>query len=198
MTTPTPAPRVTLPVPDACTVALQYDVAGQPAYVILGCGNTPGAGPPFDVAQALAHEFHTQAKTLMSASTTLRSIVARALDGSGNSQAFALPTGLTGTAAGTLITAYATLLRWQTSGNGRSGRGRTYVPGFTSELLESNGRAMSPVGLTRAQAVVTALTDDAGGSAPFAVISRTKGTYSPVLSGTVSPIVGIQRRRLRD
>jgi hypothetical protein len=198
MTTPTPTERVFLPVPDAMSIALEYDVSGQPAVVVIGAGNAPGSGPPFDIGQALAYEFHSLCRPLMATSCTLKSITARALDGTGDSVTYALPASLAGTAAGGLITAYATLVRWQTTGNGRSGRGRNYIPGFTISGMNADGRTLSSTYTTAANALVTAMTDDTGGSAPFAVISRTKGTYSPVISGSVSPVVGIQRRRLRD
>lgn len=200
MTTPTaPAPRVFLPVPDAASVALTYDVSGQPATVVLGVGNAPGGGPDFDSAANLALEAHTLMRPLMATSCTLRSIVARALDGSGDSRLVALPaTNLTGTAAGNLVTAYATLVRWGTTGNGRSGRGRTFVPGFTTGGMNADGRTLSSTNINAANALVAGLIDDTGGSAGFAVISRTKGTYSPVISGSVASVVGIQRRRIRD
>lgn len=188
-----PAPTATpprLPVAGAWHVALTYDVSGQPAVVVLG-----SFGDATSDQVAIANAFHTNARALMSTSTTLQSIVSHDASGSGNALQLPLPaTNRTGTGAGNLITAYATLLRWGTSRGGRTGKGRTFVPGFVTGSLAADGRTLSSTALTAATTLGQAMADVAG----FCVISHRAGTATPVDTYSVSSIVGVQRRRLRN
>ena len=195
-----PAPRVRLPIADALQVSLTYDVNGQPAVVVVGCAPPDDGGfvVPSD-ALALAQLLHTNMRPLMATSCTLVNITARETVADGQVFSLALPaTNLTGTAAGNLITAYATLVRWKTARGGRSGQGRTYVPGFTTANVNADGRTLSSSALTAANALGTAMVGATGPSGTLAVLSFTDGVSSAVTGHSVSPIVGIQRRRLRN
>lgn len=188
-----------MPVPGALQVALTYDVSGQPATVVLGCGGPANVTATPAIATALAHRAHDLMRPLMATSATLTSITAREAVDDGPNFQLALPaTNRTGTAAGNLVTAYATLLRWGTTQGGRSGRGRTFVPGFTTAGINADGRTLSSSFLTAAQAFGTGMTNNDAATEPFTVISKRRGAAYSVESFSVSSIVGVQRRRLRN
>jgi hypothetical protein len=187
------------PIPGALAVTLTYDVSGQPAQVVLGCAGVDGGFGTVEDAQALANLFHTNARALMATSCTLTAITARVAVPDGAVFGLALPaTNLTGTAAGNLVTAYATLIRWNTAKGGRSGRGRTYVPGFTTGGMAADGRTLSSTNLTAANALGNAMVNATGPAGSLNVLSYTDGEASPVTSFSVSSIVGVQRRRIRN
>ena len=200
MTTPTteerPAP---LPVPGALQVALTYDVSGQPATVVFGCGGPGIVDATASTATALAHAAHTLMRPLMATSATLTQITAREAVPDGATYALALPaSNRTGTAAGNLVTAYATLVRWGTTQGGRSGRGRTFVPAFTTGGINADGRTLSSTYLTAAAAFGAGMVANTADVEAFSIVSKRKGDAYSVESYSVSSIVGVQRRRLRN
>jgi hypothetical protein len=197
MTTPVETRPPALPIPGAFAVALTYDVSGQPAVIVLGVDDV--ATDPSQAA-TVATTFHNAARPLMATSCVLQDITIREAVPDGATIGAALPAvnARSGIAAGNLITAYATLVRWNTGRGGRSGRGRTFIPGFTTGNLQADGRTLSSTALTAAQALVTTMTTPGPGMQGFAVLSRRLGEANVVVSGSVSQIVGVQRRRLRN
>lgn len=197
MTTPAPTRPPALPIPGAFAVALRYDVSGQPAVIVLGVDDV---ATDADQAGVVATTFHNAARPLMATSCVLQDISVREAVPDGATVGIALPSSAnrSGTAAGNLITAYATLVRWNTATGGRSGRGRTFVPGFTTGNLQADGRTLSQSAVTAAQALVNTMTTPGPAMQGFAVLSRRTGQASVVISGSVSQIVGVQRRRLRN
>lgn len=198
MTTPTP--RVRQPIPGALSVALTYDVAGQPAVVVLGVAGVDGAGfGTVEDAQAVSHLFHSSARSLMATNCLLTNISARQAVPDGQVYAVPLPaSNLGGLASGNLITAYATLIRWHTARGGRSGKGRTFVPGFTTGNLGADGRTLSSAATTAANSLGNAMVNATGSAGALSVLSYTDGVASQVTGFSVSPVVGVQRRRLRN
>jgi hypothetical protein len=93
----------------------------------------------------------------------------------------------------------ATLIKWATDTGGRSGKGRTFLPGLTNGVIGPGGRTYTAA---HATATATAITNYLGSSAFTAeirpaVLSFTKGAAYPITNGAISPIIGLQRRRMR-
>jgi hypothetical protein len=197
MTAPASSTPPRLPVPGGWHVALTYDVSGQPAVVVLGYGGSGDATSVTNMTN-LASTFHSNARALMATSCTLTAITAHAADGTGTSYALALPAAnRTGMAAGNLITAYATVIRWGTTHGGRSGKGRTFVPGFVTGNVNADGRTLSSTAITAANTLGNAM----AGSTPaagFSVVSHRLGGVYPVTTYSVPSVVGVQRRRIRN
>lgn len=107
------------------------------------------------------------------------------------------PLGSNASAAG--VASGCTLIKWGTGTGGRSGKGRTYLPGLSTGAINTDGRTYST---THQTATGTAIAAYLGASAfssavKPAVLSFTKGEAYTITSGAISPIVGLQRRRMR-
>lgn len=102
-------------------------------------------------------------------------------------------TGAVGLASG------STLIKWGTAEGGRSGKGRTFIPGLPISSVAAGGRTYSSAHQTAIATAVSSYLGAAlwtGGLSP-AVLSFTKGQAHVITSGAASPIVGLQRRRMR-
>jgi hypothetical protein len=92
-------------------------------------------------------------------------------------------------------------VKWTTPRGGRSGRGRTYLPGLNTIAVDTDGRTV--VAGTRNLVTTVAgqylAAFESGTLIPLAphVLSFTKGTSAPITGGTCAPIIGVQRRRMR-
>jgi hypothetical protein len=111
------------------------------------------------------------------------------------------PASPAGGAAGTAgLLAGSTLIKWSTATGGRTGKGRTYLPGLGTGYVEANGRTYTASFSGTAATAIAAYLGHAsmtdGGIRP-AVLSFRRGAARRITSGGLAPVVGVQRRRMR-
>lgn len=198
MTTPTPVLRP----PNGVTLTLHLLHEGQQAAVVLG-GTTQAA----DMTQQLASAWLTAAwqrlvrpcviNTVQCIGATVRDVSVE------NGDLWTLsspptPTGAFNDSNG--VAAAAVLIKWSTIHPGRSGKGRSFLPGLASEMVDSTGRGYVPAMRTAVQTAI----DDYLGDPTFgndalrpAVISYRTGQARIIINGTLAPTIGLQRRRMR-
>lgn len=201
MTQPTPA---RLPIPNGRQLTLRLTQAGQEAAIVLGFiddGAATTASQAADVQNAAWNAF----KPLIYSDVTLVGSVWRDVS-EAEADAIEVPppsgTGAANGAAGgtASVAAASTLIRWATGGGGRSGRGRTYLPGLATVSVAAGGREYTTSYRTTVTSQITAYLANSTwttvGVRP-AVLSFTKGAAREIVTGSLSPIVGVQRRRMR-
>ena len=198
MTSPGSTPRLDIPSGYQCTVRLVH--AGQPAVVVLG---GKGAGGWTDQAGAAAWRdaFWTAFRTGLNDVQCVGATVRR-VDGSGAIWDVGAPanSASAGTGTGHAVAAASYLIKWNTAQAGRSGKGRTFLPGVYETEVNNDGRTWSGAASTAIQTSIDAyLADMAGNGAGMApaVLSFRKGAAYEITGGSLAPIVGIQRRRMR-
>lgn len=196
-----------VPVPDAASFELIYDVFGQRVENVLHVvsDNTFDATKLADISQLIVEWFEDYGKDLMHNATTLEMVVAKDLS-SQTGPAIEYTTGLpiVGTVANvqelplnvTACVSFGTALR------GRSYRGRLYQTALTvasvvENVLSTNYRSALIVAY---QALIDTLNV---GTYSLAVVSkysnkapRTTGVATPIINVSVDPNVDSQRRRL--
>jgi hypothetical protein len=176
---------------------------GQPFALVLGAlGPVGGGGAATQTAEAWRNEAWARFRNLMSnvvvcTGATLRHV------GEANALPFEVgpPPSPTGTSQDARAVAAASfLLKWNTATGGRSGRGRTFLPGLPAPFVTADGRQYTADARTSAQTVINAYIAaglwEGQGLQP-AVLSFRRGAAYPILSGSPSAIVGVQRRRMR-
>lgn len=196
----TPAPRIYPPGGMQLTLRLLQE--GQEAACVLGAG---GGGPAL-LSQSIADAWRDIAwnsfRPLISSSVTCVGAVLRDVS---QAEGLVVESGPPSTIAGGVATtqtlaAASTLIRWTTTTGGRSGKGRTFLPGLTSGVIGPGGRTYTSAHQTAVNTAINAYLSAGLWTAnePFpAVLSFTKGYASEITSGALASVVGLQRRRMR-
>lgn len=198
MTTPTG--RLYPPASLQLTLRLLQD--GQEAAVVLGAGSFDGIG----FNQALADAWRDGAwnafrPVISSGVTCVGAILRETYKPEGLVQEAGPPATAAGSQTGVVAIAGAcTLIRWTTTRGGRSGKGRTFLPGLIGGSVSAGGRTYTTAHQTAVNTAVSAYLTSGHwtthGIEP-AILSFTKGVASTVTSGALASVVGIQRRRMR-
>lgn len=203
MTTPVPTPKPPrLPIPGGIQLTLKGTDGGQPFAIVLGAVGPAGAGISTGIAEAWRNEAWARFRNLCSNVVVVQSAVLRHVE-----DPLMLPfeVGAPPSPTGSSVDARAIgaasfLLKWQTATGGRSGRGRTFLPGLPHPFVTPDGRAYTSDARTSAQTVLNAYIGaamwDTIGFRP-AVLSFRRGAAYEIVSGAPASIVGVQRRRMR-
>lgn len=198
MTSPTTSPRV---IPQGFQLTLKLTHGGQPAAIVLGATG-PGSWTDTQGVEAWRDAAWTALRQIAHTSVVCIGATGRSL-----STADALPyevgapANQAGFQGGTpTVAAACSLLKWTTSTGGRSGRGRTFVPGLCQEYVVSPGRAYLPAYITTMQGAVnnylSAMAANGAGLSP-AVLSFRRQQAFVITGGSPASIIGMQRRRMR-
>ncbi len=194
---------VAIPVANGCQLAVRYNIQGQPAVTVLGGYWT--VPPAVTIAEGqrwlnawwdAVRPSITDAVSCMGAEfRDLSNVPGAAVE----IPAPPLPKG--GIVASLSLSAASYIVKWQTATPGRSGRGRTFVPGVTENNIEPDGRSIVAAAVGVLQGNVEAkyrnvLVPAAGNVVP-GVISRKQAFCRQVNGQSVGAVVGIQRRRMR-
>lgn len=198
MTSPAP---VRLPIPGAAQATLKFTQGGQEGAIVLGFVTTNALNEAKAVAARDAA--WTAFRPLMTTSVTCTGLVLRDTSGPDIAPVEVGPpaTNASGLANGNALAAGCTLIRWQTAVGGRTGRGRTYLPGLPAGAVDpANGRLYEAATKTATATAITNYLSAAGLSSNAlvpAVLSFSRGLARPITSGSIAQVVGIQRRRMR-
>lgn len=199
VTTPSPTPR--LPIANGYQLTLNLSDGGQPAALVLGARG-PVGGINATVAAAWRDAAWNEFRKMAASDVVLVGATVRDVDGS-PAPPIEVGAGTTpgGTLAGTrTLAAACTLVKWQTALGGRSGRGRTFIPGLTGANVSSNGRTYAATYSDFCQANInnyrTSAALASAGIVPC-ILSFRRGEATPIESGALAVIVGVQRRRMR-
>jgi hypothetical protein len=203
--TPVTVPANNTIVPFGATVTLQVTQAGQNAAMVFGWHKTAG-GPGLTLAnaQAMAFKAWNLVHQCTVESTVLQQTVVRLTDGT--DVTFYIPAGVTAATiqatgtqgSATAIAAAGVLFKWATANGSRSGKGRNFVPGLPASWAP-DGRTINSAAQALIQSDIDAYlaaSSTTGDWVP-AVLSRKNAAAYPILAGSVGPVVGIQRRRMR-
>lgn len=198
MTTATP-PRLWIPGGRQLTVS--FTVGGQDAVVVLG-GQGGGAWNDAAGAATWRDAFWNAFRPEICSAVTCTGAVLRTVEGpDGQVIEVGAPTNPVGLNSGAMTLAGAAMvIKWKTAQGGRSGKGRTFVPGVNEGAVSADGRTWG----TGHNAGVQTCINNYLGSAPLsaagltpAVLSFRRGAAYAITSGSLAPIVGLQRRRMR-
>jgi hypothetical protein len=184
-------------------MTLLLTVGGLPGAIVLGAKYT--SGNAIDQAQG-ATMWRDQAwsnlRGAINNEVTCSGAIVRHVNGL-NATVYELgaPTSPAGALTGaTPLLAACTLVKWTTATGGRSGKGRTFLPGIPATGIAAGGRTVNSGHVTTTQGAVNAYLASTAmstyGLKP-AVLSFRKGEAYPILAGAVNSIVGLQRRRMR-
>ena len=198
MTTPA-TPR--LPIANAHQMTLKLNQGGQTAAIVLGAKGAGAWGSQTE-ANAWANQVWEVLREGVSSSVQCVGAVVRDTDGDGlgvyEVGAISNPAG---TVTGAIAPAAASaLIRWSTTQGGRSGKGRTFLPGMVASWVDTDGRTFAAAGRSYLQARINgylAIPLYASGTLTPAVLSFKRGQAYSITGGAVSSIIGIQRRRMR-
>jgi hypothetical protein len=198
MTTPV---SKTLPIVNGYQMTLRLAQDGQAAAIVLGCKGVGGTFMVESDAVLWRDSAWAAFRPLMVATVTPQNTTVRSCTKDGIVWELGAPS--TGTAAATgstTLAAACTLIKWSTTQGGRSGKGRTFLPGLPATAMAAGGRSYTAAWST---AVATAVSNYLA-SAPFtapglkpAVLSFTRGEAYVIQSGGLAGVVGVQRRRMR-
>lgn len=197
-----PAPRLYPANGLQLTVRLTQN--GQNAAVVLGAmGANPGAdGQAFGTAWLAKFWTNFQPRVVSGINVqgaTLRVVSSAA----GTTWEIPPPASASGTLTGvSALAASSAVIRWNTATGGRSGRGRSYIPGLAVGDIDGGGRNLTSGTLNAFSSAANAYLGNWGtggvlSSFSPAVLSFTKGAAYPITSSSVLSVVGIQRRRMR-
>ena len=98
------------------------------------------------------------------------------------------------------VASASTLVKWQSTVGGRSGKGRTYIPGLAAANVTATGRTLPAAEVTRVQTALNTYLAFGHGAAynlDPCVLSFTNGSAALITSGAVQSVIGTQRRRMR-
>lgn len=202
MTTATTTSPPRLPIPNALQLTMNLTHSGQAAAIVLGARVPSGSvGFTQSAVEAWRDATWSAFRALMHYDVVCTGAVARAtvVDG----VIFELgppPTNNGAMTGGRTPAASCTLLRWRTAQGGRSGRGRTFLPGLPMEQVDTTGRGYVTAHANQAAASISAYlgsTVFTSDSLKPAVLSFRKGAAYDITTGAIASIVGIQRRRMR-
>lgn len=201
MTQPTP---LRLPVPTGRQLTLRLSQAGQDAAIVLGFISED----PFIAeaqGKAVADAAWAAFRPLVYSDVQYVGGVWRDVAVEEGTSIEVTPPTATGAALGAAggtasVAAACTLIRWSTGGGGRSGRGRTYLPGLATVSVAAGGREYTASYKTTVATQINAYLANSvwtTNNVRPAVLSFTKGSAREIVTGTLSPVVGVQRRRMR-
>jgi hypothetical protein len=189
-----------LPIPNGWQLVVDYQHSGQPAQSVVGLALPSGQGPTAQGAQIVLNAWWARMRALCSAEVVCQGGTLREAVPEGSILELNQPPNPAGTIAGTTtIAGYATLIKWTTNQGGRSGKGRTYLPGVTQGVVQSGGRTYSSAHQTAASAAIAGYLSDVQTGLAYSpvVLSFRKGQAFTVTGGALSSVVAIQRRRMR-
>lgn len=187
-------------VPDGYRLTVRYNQSGQEAVSVLGFEAQTGVFLVQSDGQAALNAFWAAFRPVVAGDVSVTGAEWRYLSPSASPVELAAPPSPTGGSSSTTsFAALATLIKWKSNGPGRSGRGKTFLPGVGNVNVASNGRTYSSA---HATAVATAITNYLGASAfatamKPAVISLKNQQAYDITSGSLATVVAIQRRRQR-
>lgn len=198
MTSPTPT---RLPITGGYQMTLHLLQGSQRAAVVLGAG---GHGGPFMVqsdAQSWVDGTWAAFRPYITNNTSCVGATVRLTQVDGGVWEFGAPASPQGgNVNGQALAAACWLLKWQTATGGRSGKGRTFLPGLPSSQVAADGRSYVADAPTNANAMITAYLGQPlfqGAGIKPSVLSFRRGVGYPITSGSLGSVVGIQRRRMR-
>jgi hypothetical protein len=189
-------------VTDGCSLTVRYTTGGQQAVNVLGGKiNGPFFPTPANV-QTWLDAWWGQMRSIVSPNLTCLGAQYRDLSVADGGTLDVAPSGSpTGTNGGGISLAAASyLIAWRTASGGRSGRGRTFLPGVPEEAVEPGGVVLQEgnrAGVTSRAGLYIAAMQPGNGPIQAAVISRRLGLARPILSASTASTVGVQRRRMR-
>lgn len=195
------APQPPVNIPGAYTLTVNYNQQGQEAVSVIGLkSSTNGFLTRADGIIAL-QAWMDNIRNLLSNQYTVTGGVMRSLIPLPIVEELPAPNSNTGTSTQpNPQPALSYLVKWNTARGGRSGKGRTFIPGVPPLNLGPDGRTLiaSVPPLVTDQMTALLQTAAFGGSGmQLAVISRKFSVASAITSGTCSTFPGVQRRRLR-
>jgi hypothetical protein len=170
---------------------------------VMAVHDATGGSSASSIAEKFAVSYSNHILPFMSNSVTMGDTSVLPLDGSSSTQTFITTAdgNIGGHNTGTSLPyAVAMVLAWQTGLRGRSKRGRSFIPGVTTDMMLATGAN----GLTATQLTAMATGGNAfiaallGGAAPslaLGVLSRVHGTFTDVTNARADGGAGIQRRR---
>lgn len=195
-----PATPARLPIPDGYQMTVALTVAGQTAAVVLG-GKYTGTMDKVQGADVWLKAFWDNFRTACTNQVTVTGAAVRKVDGSD----LVIELGPPQTAGGfsnspTPVLAACSLVKWSTTQGGRSGKGRTFLPGVPATGIAADGRTLATGHRDAVQGAVNGYLNSAAlagyGIVP-SVLSFTKGAAYRITAGAPAGVVGIQRRRMR-
>lgn len=198
MTTPIAGAR--LYPANAVQMTLKMMQNGQECAVVLG--GIRRDGQPFDLALGTAWRDHAWGlfRTLIVNDTSCIGATLRDVSKAGGA-VFEVPAPTTNATAGvadeSVIAAAGTLIKWSTATGGRSGKGRTFLPSLPRAQVTASRRGYTPAYQTQVGTAAASYISAPAGAPIPAVLSFTKGAAYPITAGSLAPVVGIQRRRMR-
>lgn len=190
-----------LPIPGGLSLTLKISYSGQDSQIVLG-GFGGDTGPSASIAAKWRDHAWQAFMPLIAGSAICQGAVLRdASQPDGLVFEVSGPTSPNGGGgAGGNILAAATLVKWSTVRGGRSGKGRTFLPALPSGALGTDGRTYAsthgPKVATAVAAYLNTTAVQAVGVAP-AVLSYRQGEASVIVGGSLAPVIGLQRRRMR-
>jgi hypothetical protein len=191
-----------VPVADTVELVIDFVYAGHPGVNTLYC--TPPAVIDFDSMSALAAAVATQYQSVILPSKhpqfAVGSVTATDISVADGVQSSSF-IGEAGTLDGTPASAaLAAVIRWHTALRGRRHRGRIFDCGYDDVAMGSSSGgipdAFRDLVVDNWLAFRSALF--AGDGTQLLVASRAAGTSQVITDITCAPVVGVQRRRLRD
>lgn len=198
MTTTAP-PR--LPIPGGLQLSVRFSQNGQDAVCVLGGYRASGFTQPAG-AQAWLNEFWARFKHLAAPSVVVVGGTCRDVSGpDGTVHELSAPASAAGTATNpSNLVAQSTFIKWSTATGGRTGKGRTFLPGLPTVAIAADGRSYLAAHGPAVQAACAAYIGSSVMAAEAiqpAVLSFRRGLARPITAGALAPLVGLQRRRMR-
>lgn len=198
MTSPAP-----FNVPGAAIITASFNEAGQTAQCGIGISTIDGADPTFTEATAVLAAWWTAFKSSVCSDTQITGGTMRFARLDSPVVELAAPSGAVGTySAGTSSFApYCGLVKWGSATGGRTGKGRTYLPGVSGFAVAPGGRAFVADYRTAVTASINAYLASAAVSGASnvvpAIVSRKANAARDITSAALAAVPGIQRRRMR-
>lgn len=198
MTTPTATPR--LWIPGGWQMSLRFNQYGQESVVVLGA-----AGPSGGMTNAKAAEWRDAAtaafRPLFVSGVSVQGATVRDV-GQRNGTVIELGPPATANGSSTASSSHAaacTLIKWSTARGGRSGKGRSYIPGLPYTALNGDGRTYATAFATAIATAASQYLNAALWSVDYkpVVLSFRTGTGTVITGGAAAPVAGTQRRRMR-
>jgi hypothetical protein len=189
-------------VTDGCSLTVRYTTAGQEAVNVLGGKINGPFFPTTANVQAWLDAWWGQMRSIVSPNLTCLGAQYRDLSQVDGGTVEVLPSGSpTGTNGGGIsLAAAAYLINWRTTAGGRSGRGRTYLPGVPEEAVEPGGVTLqsgNQAGVTSRAGLYVAAMQPGNGPIQAAVVSRRLGLARAITTASTASTVGMQARRMR-
>lgn len=198
MTTPAP-----LNIPGAALITVRMTESGQEALCGIGIRTEDLTDLALEDAQDVLAAWWAAFRLAIAADVTCTGGTVRYARVDSPVLELAAPASPTGASAAgaTSLAPYCALVKWTTTAGGRSGKGRTYLPGVPIAAVGVGGRSFAGGYVTAVETAIgaylgAAIVAPAGNITP-AVLSRTKNVANPILTGALAGIPGIQRRRMR-